>query len=66
MATETIGVDGMTYELKQTYDRRLLQRAYKDFVYMNYGVKRPFPQGGVSLLNSEGLIELLSPQVPTH
>ena len=50
MATETIGVDGMTYELKQTYDRRLLQRAYKDFVYMNYGVKRPIPaRGGKSI-----------------
>lgn len=46
MAVERIGVDGMTYELKQTYDRMLLSTANKDTVFMKYGVKKPIPANG--------------------
>ena len=50
MTVERIGADGMTYELKQTYDRRLLSRAQKDFVYMTWGKKKPIPaRGGKSI-----------------
>ncbi len=50
MAMELIGAAGMTPELKQFYDRKLLTRAVLDTVYMNYGVKRPIPaRGGKSI-----------------
>lgn len=50
MATELIGVNGMTPELKQTYDRRLLMKAQKDYVFLAYGEKRPIPaRGGKSI-----------------
>ncbi len=50
MVTETIGVAGMTSELKQTFDRRLLQVAEVNIVYMKWGVKRPIPaRGGKSI-----------------
>ena len=50
MTIELIGVDGMTYELKQTYDRRLLITAMKDLVYMRYAEKKPIPaRGGKSI-----------------
>lgn len=50
MATELIGVEGMTPELKQTYDRRLLMRLQRDIVFLQYGEKRPIPaRGGKSI-----------------
>ena len=51
MAIERIGIDGMTPELKQTYDRRLLMRALTDTVfYQNAPTKRPIPaRGGKSI-----------------
>ncbi len=50
MATELIGIAGMTPELKQTYDRRLLMRSLTDVVYMAWGTKRPIPaRGGKSI-----------------
>ena len=50
MAMELLGVAGMTNELKQTYDKRLLMRALKDIIYLNYGTKRPIPpRGGKSI-----------------
>ena len=50
MAVERIGVDGMTPELKQTYDRILLSVAQKDAVFLQYGVKKPIPaRGGKSI-----------------
>ena len=50
MATELIGIAGMTPELKQTYDRRLLSVAEMSYVFMKYGEKRPIPaKGGKSI-----------------
>jgi len=50
MAVELIGANGMTPELKQTYDKRLLMRAEKDYVYLKYGDQRPIPpRGGKSI-----------------
>ena len=50
MAVERIGVAGMSPELKQTYDRKLLSVAEKNLVFMNYGEKRPIPaRGGKSI-----------------
>ena len=50
MAVEMIGQAGMTYELKQTYDRILLSVADQDVVYLKYGVKKPIPaRGGKSI-----------------
>jgi len=47
---ELIGAGGMTNELKQTYDRKLLSVAEKNLVFMNYGEKRPIPaRGGKSI-----------------
>lgn len=45
MAMEQLGAGGMVVELKQFYDKKLLQRAEKDLIYMKYGVKRPIPPG---------------------
>lgn len=50
MAMEMLGLVGMLPELKQTYDRILLSTAEKNFVFMNYGEKRPIPaRGGKSI-----------------
>lgn len=50
MTVERIGVNGMTPELKQTYDRILLSVAEQNLVFMNYGEKRPIPaKGGKSI-----------------
>ena len=46
MAMELIGVAGMTPELKQTYERRLLERALPVFLHNRWGEKRPVPRGG--------------------
>ena len=46
MAMELIGAAGMTVEMKQFYDRKLLSIAEKQFVFMNYGLKRPIPARG--------------------
>lgn len=50
MAVELIGVGGMSYELKQTYDRMLLPRKDVDFVYLRFGDSKPIPsRGGKSI-----------------
>ncbi len=50
MAIELIGVAGMTDELKQTFDRKLLMVALKDIVFLQWGEKRPIPaRGGKSI-----------------
>ena len=50
MATELIGVGGMTVELKQTYDRVLLIRALPKLVHANLGLKKEIPaRGGKSI-----------------
>ena len=50
MAMELLGAAGMAYEMKQFYNKKLLSRAQKDIIYMNYGVKRPIPaRGGKSV-----------------
>ncbi len=43
MSTERIGVDGMTVEIRQFYDRKLLTVSKTDVVYMEWGVKKPIP-----------------------
>jgi len=43
MSTERIGLNGMSAENRQFYDLMLLRRAIPNFVYMNYGMKRPLP-----------------------
>lgn len=50
MAMELIGINGMSAELKQTYDRTLLSVAEQNLVFMNYGLKRDIPaRGGKSI-----------------
>ena len=50
MAMELIGVAGMTPELKQFYDKKLLSVAETDAVFLQWGVKRPIPaRGGKSV-----------------
>jgi len=50
LAVEQLGVAGMSPEMKQTYDRKLLKVAEKDTVFLKYGVKRPIPaRGGKSI-----------------
>ena len=51
MAIELIGAAGMTVELKQTYDRRLLMRAVTDTIfYREAPAKKPIPaRGGKSI-----------------
>ena len=50
MAVELLGVAGMTNEMKQFYDKKLLTVAELDTVFMKYGVKRPIPaRGGKSI-----------------
>ena len=47
---ELIGAAGMTAELKQTYDRKLLSVAELQTVYLKYGEKKPIPaRGGKSI-----------------
>lgn len=47
---ELIGASGMTNELKQFYDKKLLSVALKNLVFAQYGVKRPIPaRGGKSI-----------------
>lgn len=47
---ELIGANGMTYELKQFYDKKLLSVALKNLVWANYGLKSPIPaRGGKSI-----------------
>lgn len=50
MAMEQLGAAGMANELKQFYDKKLLMKALKDTVFLNYGVRRPIPpRGGKSI-----------------
>ena len=50
MAMERLGAAGMTNEMKQFYDRKLLSVALTDTVFLKYGVKRPIPpRGGKSV-----------------
>ena len=50
MAVELLGAAGMTSEMKQFYDRKLLSVAELDTIFMKYGVKRPIPaRGGKSI-----------------
>ncbi len=43
-------MSGFSAEVKQFYDRKLLETALKDTVFLNYGVKRPIPaKGGKSI-----------------
>ena len=50
MAMERLGLTGMTNEMKQFYDKKLLSVAETDLVYLQYGVKRPIPaRGGKSI-----------------
>jgi len=50
MTVERLGANGMTNEMKQFYDKKLLTVAELDTVFMNYGVKRPIPaRGGKSI-----------------
>ena len=50
MAMELIGAAGMTAELKQTYDRKLLSVAEQNLVWYNFGDKKPIPaRGGKSI-----------------
>ncbi len=46
MSIERLGVDGMTAEMKQFYDRKLLSVALKNLVFHKYGEKRPIPANG--------------------
>ena len=47
---ELLGAAGMTAEMKQFYDRKLLQVAETDTVFLKYGVKKPIPpRGGKSI-----------------
>jgi len=43
MAMELIGAAGMTEELRKYYDMKMLMTAVPNFVFMNYGEKRPIP-----------------------
>lgn len=45
-AMELIGAGGMAVELKQTYDRALLERALPALVHARYGMKKNIPRGG--------------------
>ena len=50
MTVERLGVNGMTPELKQTYDRTLLDVALQELVAVLYGEKRNIPaRGGKSV-----------------
>ena len=50
MAVERLGVGGMSNEMMQFYDRKLLSVAELNTVFMQYGVKRPIPaRGGKSI-----------------
>jgi len=50
MAMELIGVQGMTSELKQTYERTLLSVLEKNLVFAKYGLNTPIPaRGGKSV-----------------
>jgi N4-gp56 family major capsid protein len=43
---EQIGAGGMSVELKQFYDRKLLERALPNLVHTKYGQTRPIPKNG--------------------
>lgn len=45
MAMELLGAAGMTAEMKQFYDRKLLSTALPQLVFYKYGEKRPIPPG---------------------
>ncbi len=50
MAMELIGAAGMTNEMMQFYDKKLLSVAMMNLVFYNYGEKRPIPpRGGKSI-----------------
>ena len=50
MSNERLGLNGMSPENKQFYDRQLLAYAVPNFVFMNYGLKRGIPgRGGNSI-----------------
>ncbi len=50
MTIEMIGAAGMTEEMMQFYDKKLLSVAQKNLVFYNYGEKRPIPaRGGKSI-----------------
>lgn len=71
MAVERLGIAGMTVELKQTYDRLLLERALPELVHQNFGVIKDIPaRGGKSIeirkmeritLNTTALVEGTAP-----
>jgi len=43
-------IGDLTNELKQFYDKKLLSRAERDNIFINYGVKKPIPpRGGKSI-----------------
>ena len=47
---ELLGAAGMTNEMKQFYDKKLLDVAEKQYVFMGFGDKRPIPvRGGKSI-----------------
>ena len=45
MAMEQIGIRGLTVEMKQFYDRKLLERALPNLVHEKFGQMRPIPPG---------------------
>lgn len=50
MAMELLGAAGMTNEMKQFYDKKLLSVALQNLVFHQYGEKRPIPpRGGKSI-----------------
>jgi len=51
MAMELIGAAGMTEELRNYYDMKLLMTAVPNFVFMNYGEKRPIPASQGKCIN---------------
>lgn len=46
MATERLGVGGLSNSMKQFYSRMLLERALPAFVHLNYGRKDGIPRNG--------------------
>jgi len=51
MAIELLGSAGMTEEMRQFWDKKLLSVAIKDLVFYNYGEKRPIPARGGKSIN---------------
>ena len=51
MAIELLGAAGMTEEMRQFWDKRLLSVAIKNLVFYTYGEKRPIPARGGKSIN---------------